>query len=273
MRCKTIFEGFPLRINIALLSIAIICAAIASHSDKETLRIAFLVTGWVLTLAAVGPSLFGFALERMRKGKVRYIEDPNTVIPEWKQFCQSMGIEKSIKMKAFPNLRNAYANGTTIEIGQPVLDSLDSISTKAVCAHELGHIKINSTLKLRRLLAVILVCAVFVCVARATVPLVFTYSVRQLGFSCFTFSVLSILMIGLMGIAIRFMSWPDEYEADLIAKQYVNREAVASALTAIAALRKTDVNRDFYRHPSITKRIANLDWPQKTRLKKWYFEL
>jgi Zn-dependent protease with chaperone function len=273
MRCKTIFKGVPLRINIALLAIAIICAAIASHSDKETLRIAFLVTGWVLTLAAVVPSLFWLAWEHVKRGKARCVEDPNIVIPGWKQFCQSMGIEKAIKMKVFPNLRNAYAKGTTIEIGQPVLDSLDGISTKAVCAHELGHIKINSALKLRRLLAVILVCAVFVGVAHATVPLIFIYNVRQLGFSCFTFSVLSILMIGLMGIAIRFMSWPDEYEVDLIAKQYVNREAVASALTAIAALRKTDVTRDFYRHPSINKRIANLDWPQKTRFKKWYFEL
>jgi len=206
VRCKTILKGFKLRINISLLAIAIICAAIASHSDKETLRIAFLVTGWVLTLAAVVPSLFWPAWEHVKRGKARCVEDPNTVIPGWKQFCQSMGIEKDIKMKVFPNLRNVYAKGTTIEIGQPVLDSLDSVSTKAVCAHELGHIKINSALKLRRLLAVILVCAVLVGVARATVPLVFTYSVRQLGFSCFTFSVLSILIIGLMGIAIRFMS-------------------------------------------------------------------
>jgi len=272
MRGKTIPNRCSLRINVSLLAIAVICAAISSLSHKETFQITCLVSGWVLTLVAVVPSLFGFALERLRKGKSTDV-DPDTLVPGWKQFCQLTGIEKDIKMKVFPNLRNAYTKGTTIEIGQPVLDSLDSISTKAVCAHELGHIKINSALKLRRLLAVILVCAVFFGVARATVPLVFTYSIRQLGFSCFTFSVLLILMIGLMGIAIRFMSWPDEYEADLIAKQYVNREAVVSALIAIAALRKTDVTRDFYFHPSITKRIVSLDWPQKTRFKKWYFEL
>jgi Zn-dependent protease with chaperone function len=76
-----------------------------------------------------------------------------------------------------------------------------------------------------------------------------------------------------MGIAMRFISWPDEYRADLIAMQYVNRGAVVSFLTAMAALRKMDVTRDFYRHPSINKRIANLGWSQKTRFKKWYFEL
>ena len=272
MRCKTILNGFPLRINVSLLAIAIVFVAISSLSDEETVRITFLVTGWILTLVAVVPSLFGFARERVRKGKARYV-DPNTLIPEWKQFCQSMGIEKDIKMKVFTNLRNAYAHGTTIEIGQPVLNSLDSVSIKAIFAHELAHIKINDALKLRHLLVVILVCSIFVSVARATVPLVFTHSIDQLGFSYFTFSVLSILIIGFMGIAIRFMSWPDEYKADLVAMQHVNRRAVVSFLTAMAALRKMDVKRDFYLHPSINKRKANLGWSRKTRFRKWYFEL
>jgi Zn-dependent protease with chaperone function len=276
MSGKTILNGFPLRINVSLLAIAIICAATSGLLDKETSRTICLVIGWVLTVVAVGPSSFGSVCECMRKGKGRY-EDPNTVIPEWKQLCQSMGIAGDIKVRVFPNLRNArvnrLTNRTVIEIGQPVLDSLDSVSIKAVFAHELAHIKINSALKLRHLLVVILVGTILVGVACATVPLVFTYSVEQLDFSCFTFSVLSILTIGFMGIAIRFMSWPDEYEADLIAMQYVNREAVISFLTAMAALRKIDVTRDFYSHPSINKRKANLGWSQETRLKKWYLEL
>ncbi|MCJ7422964.1 M48 family metalloprotease [Candidatus Bathyarchaeota archaeon] len=251
---------------------AIICAAISTLPDKETLRITCIVIGWLLTLAAVGPSLSGYVWERVRKGKAENL-DPNIIIPGWKQFCQSMGIEKDIKVKVFPNLRNAYANGTTIEIGQPVLDSLDSVSIKAVFTHELAHIKINDALKLKHLLVVILVCSIFVSVAHAIVPLVFTHSVVQLGFSHFTFSVLSILMIGFMGIAIRFMSWPDEYKADLVAMQHVNRGAVVSFLTAMAALRKMDVTRDFYLHPSINKRKANLGWSRKTRFRKWYFEL
>jgi len=267
MRCKTILNGFPLRINVTLLAVAIVFAAISSLSDKETLRITCLVTGWLLTLGAVGPSSFGSVWERVRKGKPGDL-DPNTVIPGWKQFCQSMSVEKDIKVKVFPNLRNAYAKGTTIEIGQPVLDSLDSVSIKAVFAHELTHIKTTYALKLRHLLVVILGGVVLATV----LLLVFTYSVDPLGFPCFTCSALLIL-ISFTGIAIRFTLWPDEYEADLIAKQYVNREAVVSFLTAMAALRKIDVTRDFYRHPSVNKRIANLDWSQKTRFRKWYFEL
>ena len=273
MRGNTILNGFPLRINVSLLAIAIVCAIIASLYDKVTLGIACLVAGWVLTLVAVVPSLCGFARERMRKGKARYVEDPNTIVPGWEQFCQSMGIKKYIKVKVFTNLRNAYAKGTTIEIGQPILDGLDSLSIKAVFAHEFAHIKTNDALKLRHLLCLALVGVVLVGVARATVPLVFTCSVYQLGFSCFTFSVLSILTIGFVGIAIRFMSWPDEYEADLIADQCVKQGAVISFLTAIAALRKMDVTRDFYLHPSINKRKANLGWTQKTRLRKWYLDL
>jgi Zn-dependent protease with chaperone function len=269
MRSKTISRGFPLKTNIALLAIAIICATVSSLSEIDTLRNICLAIGWLSTLGAVVPSLFWFAWEQVTKGKGRYVEDPDTVIPGWKQFCQSMGIKKDIKLKVFPNLRNAYRDGTIIEIGQPVLDNLDSLSIKAVFAHELAHIRITNASKLRHLLWLVLFGVAF----PTALWLVFTHSVGPLGFSYFTFSVPSILIIGFMGIAIRFISWPDEYEADLAAKQYVNPQAVVSFLTAIAALRKIDVTRDFYQHPSINKRKANLDWSQKTRFRKWYFEL
>jgi len=273
MRCKTILDGFPLRISISLLVISITFAILSSLFDNETLGIALLITGWVLTLVAVAPSSFGFARERMKKGKSRRVEDPNTIVAGWQQFCHSMGIEKDIKIKVFENLRTAYPSGTTIEIGQPVLDSLDSVSLKAVFAHELVHIKRHYALKLRHLLWFVLVVALLAGVIRATVPLAFTCSVYQLDFAWSTFSVLSILIIDILGIAIRFISWPDEYEADLMADQCVKQGSVASYLTAIAALRKMDVTRDFYTHPSINKRKANLGWTQKTRLRKWYLDL
>jgi Zn-dependent protease with chaperone function len=261
------FKGFPLKINISLLSTVIVSAVIYSFSDKEIRNIC-LAIGWLLTLAAVVPSSFWSAWEQVTKGKGRCVEDPNTVIPGWKQFCQSMGIKKDIKLKVFPNLRNAYRDGTTIEIGQPVLDNLDSVSIKAVFAHELAHSKIDYALTPRHLLWSILVIVVVAPLS----SLVFTYSIRPSGSHFLVFSA-SLILISFVCIAIRFLSWPNEYEADLMAKQYVNREAVVSYLTAVAALRKMNVTRDFYRHPSITKRIANLDWPPKTRSKRWYFEL
>lgn len=69
-------------------------------------------------------------------------------------------------------------------------------------------------------------------------------------------------------LATPFISWPLEYEADVMADECVKQGAVVSSLNAIAKLRKMDVTRDFYGHPSINKRIANLDWPQRTRFKK-----
>jgi Zn-dependent protease with chaperone function len=267
MRCKTISNGFLLKTNIFLLAGAIIFAAVSSLSGKETLRIIGLVIGGLLTLMAVGPSSFWFVWELIRKGRARSVEDPNTLIPGWMQLCKSMSIEKNIKVKVYSNLRNAYADDTTIKIGQPVLDSLDSIAIKAVFVHELGHIKINYTYKLRHLLVAILVGAILATVVWS----VFVRSVDPLGF--FTCSALFIIAISVMGIVMRFISWPDEYRADLIAEQYVNREAVISFLTSMAELRKVDVTRDFYKHPSINKRRANLDWPEKTRFRKWYFEL
>lgn len=269
MRCKAILKGFPLRVNISLLAIAVICAAISSLSNTENLRNMSFAIGCLLTVVAVVPSSFWYEWERVRKGKGEDV-DPDTIVPGWKQFCQSMGIEDDITVKVFPNLRNAYADRTTnrsiIEIGRPVLNSLDSVSIKAVFAHELAHIKQGRTQKKIFLLA---------CVPPAAVLLflLVRYGVGLLDSSIFRGSVLVLVLIDYIYIAARFVSWPLEYEADLVAKQYVNRDAVISFLTEVAALRKMDVTRDFYRHPSITKRIANLDLPQKTRFKKWYFEL
>jgi len=270
MRSSKTLQGLSLRKNVSLLALAIVCAIVAGFPDKEAPRIACLVIGWALTSVATVPSLFAFLRERMRKGKATVMKDPNTIIAGWEQLCRAMGIEENIKVKVFPDLRNAYAtNRTTIEIGQPVLDGLDSVSIRAVFVHELAHHKIDRARKPRHLLWFLVVVT-----ALATVPwLVFTYSVGPLGSACFTFSVLPILVIGFMGIAARFLAWPDEYEADLIAKQYVSREAVISFLTGMAALRKMDVTRDFYRHPSINKRKANLDWSEETRFRKWYLDL
>ncbi len=203
----------------------------------------------------------------MKKGKAEDVS-PDTIIPGWKQFCQSMGIEEDIKVKVFPNLRNAYANRTTIEIGQPVLDSLDSVSIKAVFAHELAHIKGNHGFKQKWLLSGVWLGALVVAVVLLGIP----YGCDLLGLCLFIFSVW-LISIGFACTVIRFIFWPFEYKADLMADQHVQQNAVVSFLNAMAALREMDVTRDFYRHPSINKRIANLGWSQKTRFKEWYFKL
>jgi hypothetical protein len=266
MRCKRIVNGFPLRINVSLLSISIVFAVISTLYDRGNLGIICLGTGALLTLVAVGPSSFWLLWERVRKGKTRCVEDPDTVIPGWKRFCQSMGIEKAIQVKISTNLRNAYAEGSTINVGQPVLDNLDGVSVKGVFAHELAHIKGNHTLKGACLLIGV-VFASFVLLQGVL------YGFGPSGSTAFACAALSIILIGLMGISMRFISWPFEYSADLMADQCVKQGAVASALKAIATLRKMDVTRDFYGHPSLDKRIANLGGSQKTRFKKWHLEL
>jgi len=253
---------------------AIVCAAVSSLCSEETVRIASVAIGCVLVLVAVGPSFFGFVSERVRKGKGRYI-DPDTVVPGWRQFCQSMGIEKDIKVKVFPSLRSAYPDltNTKIKIGQPVLDSLDSTSIKAVFAHELAHIRRDFKADYRFKQKCLLFGVQFGPLLGAAVLLSrLSYSYGLSSISLFWFSVL-LVASSFMGISARFILWPNEYEADVMAMRYVSRGAVVSCLKALAALRQMDVTRDFYTHPAINRRIANLDWPQETRFRRWYFEL
>jgi hypothetical protein len=58
-----------------------------------------------------------------------------------------------------------------------------------------------------------------------------------------------------------------------MADQHVQQNTVVSFLNAMAALKKMDVAHDFYRHPSVKKRIANLGLSQETRFIRWHFEL
>jgi hypothetical protein len=53
----------------------------------------------------------------------------------------------------------------------------------------------------------------------------------------------------------------------------VGEEAVISCLKTLAAMKNMDTSRDFYRHPSIDKRIASLQWTPRTRIRRWYFEI
>jgi Zn-dependent protease with chaperone function len=267
MRRKTSPDGLPLRANLSLLSISIALAVTSSLYDTGNLPIICLATGGLLTLVAVGPSSFSLLRERARKGKITPVEDLDAVIPGWKRFCHSMGIEKDIQVNIFANLRNAYAEGNTINIGQPVLATLDSISVRGVFAHELAHIKGNHAMKGLRLLAAV----VFVS---GTLLEGVLYGFGPSGSTPLACVALLIILTGLTGIAMRFISWPFEYTADLTADERVKQGAVASALKALATLRRLDVRRDSYGHPSINKRIANLGGrPQNKRFVRWYLEL
>ena len=227
-----------------------------------------------MTLVAIAPPLLGFLWEHARKGKGRYV-DPSTIFPGWTQLRQSMGIETSIQVKVFPHLRNAYADRITarVNIGQPVLDSLDIVSVEALVAHEFAHISGDSKQDYSLTRKCLLLAAAFGALLAAAILLcLVSYTSGPPGSSLFWLSV-PLTAIASAGISVRFVSWPREYQADLTAMQYVNCGAVVSFLRAMAALRKIDVTRDFYTHPSIDRRIANLDWSQETRFREWHFGL
>jgi Zn-dependent protease with chaperone function len=273
MTCKRIVRSLPLRINVLFLVIAIVLTVVSNLSHNQVLGIMLLATGWVLTLVALVPSLLGFVREHARKGKGRYA-DPDIIVPGWSQLRQSMGIERDIKVKVFPNLRNAYADRITmkIKIGQPVLDTLDRVSIKAVAAHELAHIgghrKEDYSVKQKSLLFGVWVGALLAVI----LLLIVSYGFDPVLSPFFWFSI-SLMLADFIGVATRFMLWPHEYQADLIAMQHVDRRAVVSYLTAIARLRKREMTRDSYTHPSVNKRVANLGWSKKTRFKRWHFEM
>lgn len=208
-------------------------------------------------LLAIGPSLFGEIREQLKSGKPRGV-DCSGVFLEIRDLCQSMGVTKDIKVKIVPTWRNAESKFSTIRIGEPILGKFDKASRDGMLGHELAHIKRNhSAKKIPILIAIIILLSVI-------------YLFVPLQFTPFTFLVLS---FGIVGIASRFMTWPFEYEADVVAAQHLGHEAVESFLRAVADIRQVDIQRDFYFHPSIANRIANLGWSRQTRFKKWYFEL
>jgi Zn-dependent protease with chaperone function len=236
--------------------VVIACAGVYVVLGNQAIRIICVSIGVILTLLASGPSLLGAIMEQSWKGKPLEF-DFSSSLPELRQLRQSMGIKKEIKVRIVPNWLNAEARFSTIEIGQPVLVNMDAASRKALIAHELGHIKGNHSLKM---IPVIVAALILMLILSLFTPL---------GISMFTFLV----PVAFIGIAIRFISWPLEYEADLIASQHTNNNGVISSLTILSKMRNTNATRDFYSHPSVDKRIANLSWSKQTRLKKWYIEL
>jgi Zn-dependent protease with chaperone function len=257
---KLIHRGFTLKINVILLGIVIVAALIYGFFDEEILRNICIATGCVSALLAVGPSFFGYLWEELTRGKPQDV-DPDIVVPELRKLCRLMGIEEEIQVKVFPSLKNAAVRSSTLEIGQPLLDKLDSVAMKGVLAHELAHLKESSLKRFTFLIAVIVILVALVALV---------YQFTPFGSSFFTLLALS---FGLMSISFRFITWPFEYEADLIAEKHVGRKAVESCLRELAVIRGVDTTHEFYFHPSITNRIASLGWSEKTRFKKWYFEL
>ena len=253
MAWQRVLRGLPLRVNRFILVIVIVLSVVSGLSSSETLRLILAAVGGALTLVALGPFVFKLIWEYLSKGKAHEAE-LSELVPDWRQLCKSMGIRKDVKVKSFPNLRNAAASGTTILIGRPILDSLDNIETKAVLVHELTHIRDRHQIKRTLLMAGVVGSAVLALFLLLAVLLRLGLSVYYLS----EFSLLGILLCS-FGLSMPHVCWPMEYSADLAAKQYVSKDAMSSALRGLAELRDTPPETDSYTHPSVNKRIARLD--------------
>jgi len=178
-----------------------------------------------------------------------------------------MDIKRKVKLKIVPNLQNARASGYGIIFGKPLLDILSRDEIRAILAHELAHIKLAHVKRKSVKTQIFILTALF---AMIVVLLALLYVSTSREPTSFTIST---LFIGIITISIRFISWPGEYEADAIASQHVDKSAIQSGLLVISKVREMDINWSYYSHPSISNRIANLDWPQNVRHKKWYLSL
>lgn len=252
MTGRRALKGLPLKANRLLLVAAIVCLIISGLSSDETLRNLLTAIGWSLVLVALVPFVSKLIWEELSKGKADN-RDPSKITPRWSQLRHAMGIDRDVKVKVYPNLRNAGARATTIAIGQPVLSSLDSAETEAVLVHELAHIRGKHALK--RVLWMIVVASVAMLVLLLLLGVLLRLGLSDCYFS--GFSVVAIL-ISSVGLAMPSICWTHEYGADVAAKQYVSKDAMVSALRKLARLRGTNLETDSYAHPSVNKRIVRL---------------
>ena len=194
----------------------------------------------------------------------KYDLDPkyNEILNEIQYLCSLMEINQKVKLKLVPNLINAGAAGNIITFGKPLLEKLDQEEIKAIIAHELSHIKRNHLEKF-----------VFYILCLITVLLILGALLHHFTPIKLTNFTDVFLLIGIVAVSFRVISWSQEYEADIIAAQYVNKDAMKSVWLTVAKTKKMDINWSYYSHPSISNRMANLDWPPNVRHNKWYLSL
>jgi len=82
-----------------------------------------------------------------------------------------------------------------------------------------------------------------------------------------------LLMVAMISILSRFIFWPFEYQADFVASEFAGEEIFTETLLSYARLKNIDIKHDFYFHPSVSKRINNLNLSKMARIVKWYLEI
>jgi hypothetical protein len=182
---------------------------------------------------------------------------------EFDKLCKHkiLDITRKIKLQPTTSIISAESFFCTIRIGQTILDKFDLDLLKAVLAHELLHIKKNHYLKSSLIVLSPLICAIsIICV------LLFNFHWKidlSYPFHFLVFCNIFIIAFALTIVSLRPVNWSKEYEADLIAARIVGNDVMIKCLREVANLRSQDMKRDLYKHPSILKRINNIEQNNK----------
>jgi len=164
-----------------------------------------------------------------------------------------MNVKKKVTVKLVDDWRGAKCRDTNILLGKPLLDNLDDDSINGVLVHELAHIR--KSLGGRECLEIIIPFLSLIYYSR------YFYDVRSIPHWP-NLLVLFPLYILMFIIVFRVIGWRQEYEADGVGAKYLGRDKMIVTLQKVAKLKGTVVERDFYFHPSISRRIANLKTKQ-----------
>lgn len=128
--------------------------------------------------------------------------------------------------------------GGTVHIGCTILCGLDNPALAGILAHELAHLRKGHSVK------VMLSFLVFI-------PVLVYWSVSE------SWPIIPILLtFAIWALVLSLISWQNEYEADAVAAEYVEKKPMAYALKQVARL--IDRPGDTLTHPSFKKRISRL---------------
>jgi hypothetical protein len=163
------------------------------------------------------------------------------------RLMESMDIEEKITVKIVLGWDNAEIKFGNLKLGQILIEKINKNSLNSVLAHELAHLKRKHTEKHMLAYLIFGLLVVLSVWMTSTLPSLNSYLINFI-----------LIFIATYAIQLRFLSWSLEYEADSIGATQEQLSVFKQALKDVAAIKNMDFHRDFYRHPSMEKRINKL---------------
>lgn len=194
---------------------------------------------WVLVFI-IFAEIFVFIYSRNLTTIIALLKHKNRDIPvpeEFSDLARKIGVEIK-KYQLADGLDNAYVIGKNVVLGSGLLEKLTKEECMAVLAHEFGHIREKHV-------------AVKFLFASPVLMLAY-YSWINLPQAMLAIAFLAYLLVILTPI-----NWYLELRADRIAKEFVGKEFMQSALLKLSE--KTDRNEPSETHPPVQGRINRLE--------------